>query len=97
MKSNVQFEDVMIFKKDFGNRSAYSLGVSGKKYVNGQTTDEKITAYLNVQFARGNAPEHKDRIDIIKSFLAPYPDKNGDVQIKLVVLEWQPYMEDSFC
>lgn len=94
MKNNSQFEDAMIFKNEFNGRSAYSLGVSGKKYVGGQETGEYVNGYLNVQFSRCNEPEHRQKIDITRSFLTAYEGNDGKAKVKLVVLEWQPHTED---
>lgn len=95
-KNNVQFEDVMIFTKDFNGKTLFSIGVSGKKFVDGQKTNEYVTAYVNVQFPRDNQPISRQTIDITKSWLTAYGDRNGKGQLKLVVQEWRPHTEDSF-
>lgn len=89
MKNNVQFENVMVFKNEFDGRAAYSLGISGKKYQ----SDDYITAYLNVQFNKCKEASHKQKIDIVKSFLAPYPGSDGKGKLKLVIQKWRPREE----
>ena len=93
MKNKLQFEDVMIFKHDYNGRSAYSLGISSKKYdaVNRCQLDEWVSLYINIQFPKGNAPEDKQHIDIKDAWLTCYEDKNGVAQPKLIVNKWAPH------
>ena len=91
----MQFEDVMVFTKDYNGRTLFSVGVSGKKFVNGEQTGEYVTAYLNVQFPRDRQPISKQKIDITKSWLTAYPDKNGKGQFKLIVQEWNPHADED--
>lgn len=90
---NLGGNNIMVFAHEYNGRTSYSIGVSGKKYVDGHQTDEYIRHYLNAQFPRDNAPGDKDKIDITKSFLAPYETKDGHTNIKLVVQEWNPHYD----
>lgn len=96
MNQELKFGDVMVFRHDYNGRATFSIGVSSKKFVDGHTTDERVTAFINVQFPRDNAPHDKERIDITRSFLGAYEGKDK-VGIKLIVMEWTPHIaEDSF-
>ena len=90
---NLTGENIMVFAHEFNGRMTYSIAVSGRKYVNGQKTDDFIKHYKNIQFPRDNAPNDQDRIDITKSFLAPYETKDGKTNDKLVVQEWNPHYD----
>ena len=89
MSMNLTGENIMVFAHEYNGRTSYSLGVSSKKYVNGQKTDEYIKAYMYVQFPRDNAPRDKDKIDITKAFFAAYEGRDGKTGFKLVVQEWK--------
>lgn len=94
MKLNT-IEDVMVFQHEYNGRKYYSIGISSKKYVDGHTTDERVTAYLNVQFPKQNAPIDKQKINITKSFFAAYEGNDGKPGLKLVVQEWEPCEENN--
>ena len=96
MMNNVEFNNVMVFKHVFNERESFSVGIRSKQYVNGHLTDDTITAYINLQFPRDDKPNDREKIDIKKSFLASYPDKNGNPQLKIVVQEWESCDDDSF-
>lgn len=96
MKNNVTFEGAKVFRKEYDGRASYSVGVSGKKFENGHQLDEYVTAYLNANFPRGNAPSDKAMINITRAFLTTYEDREGKAHIKLVVLEWEDVSEYSW-
>ena len=98
MEQEVKFKNAMVFAHEHEGRTAYSLGVSSKKYVNGQKTDEWVNGYITAQFPRDNAPGNKEKIDITNAFFAAYETRDGKSGVKLVVREWNPHYdeEDSF-
>lgn len=87
---NVSGKNVMVFAKDYGQRTGYSVGVSSRKYENGRKTDEHINAYIFADFANRDKvpPKDKEKIDIKKAFLAAYETRDGKTGIKLIVTEW---------
>lgn len=94
---DIKFKNIMVFAHDYEGRTSYSLGVSNKKYVNGQETDEWVNGYITAQFPRDNAPGNKEKVDITNAFFAAYETRDGKSGVKLVVREWNPhYEEDSF-
>ena len=90
MSMNVNGQKVMVFTKDYNGKTLYSVGISGRKYENGQKTNEWVSAYVNAQFPRDNVPLNKQKIDITKGFLTAFEGKDGKPGIKMVVQEWRP-------
>lgn len=72
--------EIMIFKNEYG----YSTSIS-RKNQNGEY--EKM--YLSVQLPKGVELENKTKINITKSFLSFYKNKQGLPQIKVVVMEYK--------
>lgn len=95
MKSDIKFENVMVFENDYDGRTYYSIGISSRDYVNGQVTDDWVTAYINVSFPRDNVPRNKDKIDITKAFFSAYKGKDGKGRFKLVVQEWNEHADED--
>lgn len=92
----INTERVKVFAQDYNGKTSYSLGVSSKRYVDGQRTDDWVNGYLPIQFTQG-APSNGQTISIDKSFLSAYEGKDGKAGIKLVVQEWSGVeSEDSF-
>ena len=72
--------ETLIFRNEFG----YSTSIS-RKNQNGEY--EKM--YLSVQLPKGVELENKTKINITKSFLSFYKNKQGLPQVKIVVMEYQ--------
>lgn len=72
--------EIMIFKNEYG----FSTSIS-RKNQNGEY--EKM--YLSVQLPKGVELENKTKINITKSFLSFYKNKQGLPQIKVVVMEYK--------
>lgn len=97
MEQDIKFKNVMVFAHEYEGRTAYSLGVSSRKFADGHKTDEWVNGYITAQFPRDSAPSNKEKIDISKSFFAAYETRDGKSGIKLVVQEWNTHFdEDSF-
>lgn len=72
--------ETLIFRNEFG----YSTSIS-RKNQNGEY--EKM--YLSVQLPKGVELENKTKINITKSFLSFYKNKQGLPQVKIVVMEYK--------
>lgn len=72
--------EIMIFKNEYG----FSTSIS-RKNQNGEY--EKM--YLSVQLPKGVELENKTKINITKSFLSFYKNKQGLPQVKIVVMEYK--------
>ena len=72
--------ETLIFRNEFG----YSTSISRK---NQDGEYEKM--YLSVQLPKGVELENKTKINITKSFLSFYKNKQGLPQVKIVVMEYK--------
>lgn len=72
--------EIMIFKNEYG----FSTSIS-RKNQNGEY--EKM--YLSVQLPKGVELENKTKINITKSFLSFYKNKQGLPQVKIVIMEYK--------
>lgn len=77
-----------IFRYDGDGYTNYSRGISSRKFVNGEKTDEWVTEYEKVQFPKGTDLPNKTDIEVTKAFEAvtEYKDKKYR---KLVVQEFK--------
>ncbi len=96
MEQEVKFKNAMVFENEYDGKTYYSIGISNKKYENGQVTDEWVRAYMNVSFPRNNVPINKQRIDITRAFFSAYEGrKDGKGKFRLVVQEWNPHEDNE--
>lgn len=77
-----------IFRYDGDGYTSYSRGISSKKYVDGEKTDEWVTIYENVVFPKGTDLPNKCTIDVTEGFEA-VSEYKGEKRRKLVVREFK--------
>lgn len=77
-----------IYRFDGENYTTYSRGISSRKYVNGEKTDEWVTEFERVQFPKGTDLPNKCEIDVTKAFEA-VTEYKGKKYRKLVVQEFE--------
>ena len=77
-----------IYRHDNDGRVSYSRGISSRKFVDGEKTDDWVTDYETVQLPKGTDLPNKCRIDVTKAFEA-VSEYKGKKYRKLVVQEFE--------
>lgn len=81
--------ETKIYRKDFDGRPAYSRRIASKEYSQGQTTNNWVSTFENVQLPCGCELQDGTKINITKAFEAVYKDRKGEIKRKLVIQEYE--------